>query len=156
MLPYRRARHNKASAMTSSAKPEVHNASQRRRRSSELRSWVTYFMFYFFFLENSQFEHVIRYSQKQNWNDNNHIRKVSRQCTEHWVQFGSVVAAIWPTCGAWPLRCRRTHRRKTASKVRVTRPSYRGSHNNKRRTIIQCNKQLSSGLRAAAAQQGCD
>ena len=31
-------------------------------------------------------EHAIQYSQKQNWNDNNHNRKVSRQCTDKYLR----------------------------------------------------------------------
>ena len=36
---------------------------------------------------NSQLSTSAQYSQKQDWNDNNHNRKVSRQCTDRYIQY---------------------------------------------------------------------
>ena len=51
------------------------------KRAAKL-DWV-----YFIYLEiHSWALHTIQYSQKQNWNGNNHNRKVSRQCTDRYLQ----------------------------------------------------------------------
>ena len=70
----------------------------------DLREFQREFAYPGHLFRNLQVDHAIQYSQKQNWNDNNHNRRVSRQCADryhlvlkllsmykHWTEFSAQI-----------------------------------------------------------------